>query len=63
MAALVRKDYKIREDQVKSLDSLPGNASEHVRAAIDDYIIKKAKENSTHGSLSPSGVRKDVYNG
>lgn len=58
MASLIRKDYKIREDQIEALAKLNGNASEHVRAAIDDYIIKKEKENSTHGSFSPSISRK-----
>lgn len=56
---MVRKDYKIREDQVTFLESLPGNASEHIRAALDDYMVKKIKENP-QASTSPSYIRKEV---
>jgi Arc/MetJ-type ribon-helix-helix transcriptional regulator len=55
---MVRKDYKIREDQVASLKKLPGNASEHVRAALDDYIAKKQPK----ASKSPS-LRREVIHG
>ena len=54
---MVRLDAMIREDQKKSLESLLGNTSEHVRAAIDDYLMKKRKENMTV-SLSPSQISK-----
>lgn len=38
---MVRKDYTIREDQVEALKDLPGNASEHIRAALDEYLAKR----------------------
>lgn len=57
---MIRKDYKIREDQAAFLQSLPGNASEHVRAALDDYITKKKAD--VRASTSPSH-RREVVNG
>lgn len=39
------KHYSLRPDQAEFLSSLPGNASEHLRQAIDDYKLKKDKEN------------------
>lgn len=41
---MVRKQYFIRNDQIRFLSKLPGNDAEHVRAAIDDYIEKKRRE-------------------
>lgn len=41
---MVRKQYFIRNDQARFLNKLQGNDAEHVRAAIDDYILKKRKE-------------------
>ena len=57
---MIRKDYTVRVDQIHFLATLPGNASEHVRAALDDYIIKKNAEKSSRSSLSPSHTRKGV---
>jgi|GEM_PF-5292558 len=50
---MIRQNYTIREDQITFLKSLAGNASEHVRAAIDDYKLKKERE-AVRVSLSPS---------
>lgn len=44
MWAMLRRHYFIREDQIKFLKSLPGNASGYIRQALDDFIIKKSKE-------------------
>lgn len=51
---MIVKDFYLRNDQWRFLRSLPGKASEHVRAAIDDYKLKKDKEksNSVVQSLS-----------
>jgi hypothetical protein len=54
---MVRKDVMLREDQIISLENIPGNTSEHIRAAIDDYIVKKQKEKQ-RVSFSPSYGRK-----
>ena len=36
--------FYVREDQKESLKTLKGNMSEHIRFAIDDYLLKKQKE-------------------
>ena len=41
------KDFYIRNDQEDFIKSLPCSFSEHIRAAIDDYIVKKKKERET----------------
>lgn len=52
---MIVKDFYLRNDQFRFLKKLPGNMSEHVRAAIDDYKLKKDKENSkVASSLSVS---------
>jgi hypothetical protein len=52
---MIVKDFYLRNDQWRFLRSLPGKASEHVRAAIDDYKLKKDKEKSNSSqSLSVS---------
>jgi hypothetical protein len=41
---MVRKHHFFREDQLAFIAKLPGNDSEHVRQALDDYILKKKFE-------------------
>ena len=41
---MVRKHFLMRNDQYRALNKLPGKISEHLRIAIDDYILKKKKE-------------------
>lgn len=50
------------EDQVTFLESLPGTESEHLRAAIRDYMKKKMKE-QPKASTSPSYARKEDIHG
>lgn len=59
---MIRKNYLIPEDQVAFLESLPGTASEHLRAAINDYMMKKQKEKA-QASTSPSYNRREETHG
>ena len=34
---MIRVDFMAREDQISYLKKLPGNISEHIRRAIDEY--------------------------
>lgn len=54
---MIAKNYRIREDQIAFLDNLPGNASEHLRAAIDDYMEKK-KVKSVPSASKPMRILK-----
>jgi len=47
------RNFYMRNDQERFLRKLPGKVSEHLRIAIDEYILKKKKENTnTSDSLS-----------
>lgn len=50
---MITRDFKLRNDQYRDLKSLPGTMSEHVRNAIDKYLLEKKKE-LLKISLSPS---------
>jgi hypothetical protein len=41
---MIRKHFLMRNDQYKALSKLKGTISEHLRIAIDDYILKKKQE-------------------
>ena len=41
---LLLKAFRVTDQQFAFLKSLPGKVSEHVRLAIDDYIMKKKLE-------------------
>lgn len=47
---MLRKDFLIREDQDAFLKQLPGQISEHIRIAIDDYIKKMTPKAKTSPS-------------
>jgi hypothetical protein len=38
---LIPHVFRIREDQDEKLRTLPGSISDHVRRAIDEYLIKQ----------------------
>ena len=46
---MVRKHFLMRNDQFKSLNTLKGTISEHLRIAIDEYLLKKKKEEMNVG--------------
>lgn len=51
---MIRRNFHLTEDQnefLESLDELP--VSEHLRRAVDDYIIKKKKQKVKRVSSSP----------
>ena len=41
---MIRKHFLMRNDQFKDLNKLKGTISEHLRIAIDDYLLKKKQE-------------------
>jgi hypothetical protein len=41
---MIRKDFWLTNDQVRFLRKLEGNMTEHIRRAIDEYILKTKKE-------------------
>ena len=41
---MIRKDFWLTNDQVRFLRKLEGNMTEHIRRAIDEYILKIKKE-------------------
>jgi hypothetical protein len=41
---MIRKDFWLTNNQVRFLRKLEGNMTEHIRRAIDEYILKIKKE-------------------
>jgi hypothetical protein len=41
---MYRKHFLLRNDQHKFLSKLKGSVSEHLRQAVDAYILKKKQE-------------------
>lgn len=37
---MIRRHFYLNQEQIDFLKKLPGNISEHIRRAIDDYIEK-----------------------
>jgi hypothetical protein len=41
---MIRKDFWLTNNQVRFLRKLEGSISEHIRRAIDEYILKIKRE-------------------
>ena len=50
---MIRKNFWLSDYQVKSLNKLEGNVTEHVRRAIDEYLAR-INEKKLKVSKSPS---------
>ena len=55
--AMVRIDILITKEQFSFLKNIPGTVSEHIRRAIDDYVVKM-KGNNASVSPTKKGVEK-----
>lgn len=53
---MLKRTYFLTEEQVRFLESLPGNASENLRRAIDDYEQKIKKQPVTSASVRGGGI-------
>ena len=60
---MVLKRYYLRNDQVRFLDSLPGEKAEYVRQALDEWIAKKEKEVLNPSLSTSKSLKKGDLNG
>lgn len=56
---MIIKHFYLDKEQVDFLKKLSGNASGHIRRALDDYILKILKESIPKVSASQSGRESD----
>jgi hypothetical protein len=58
---MIRKNIHLTKEQIAALEALPGNASEHIRRAVDFYLLQfitrtiaSASKGGYYGSINQS---------